>query len=111
MDKAQAAKRIRNLRDEIKAHQVEITELVAEHFSSLNVGESLAAGRYIVQATPNVRFDPALAAKVLTPEEFSAILESVPSSKKAKEMLSPARYAETQKKFQPTIGVVDMEEE
>lgn len=111
MDSAQAARRIRSLREEIKSHELEIKELIAGHFSGLNVGESEVAGQYVVRASPNVRFDPSLARKELTEEEFSSILETVPSSKKAKELLAPATYAKLQRQFQPTIKVVDPEEE
>jgi len=111
VDKAQAAKRIRALRAEIKSHEIEVKDLISTHFSSLHEGESENAGRYIVKATPNVRFDPALARKVLTEEEFESILETAPSSKKAKELLAPVKYAMLQKTFQPTIKIVDPEEE
>lgn len=105
MDAEQAARRIKALRDEIKADEEEVKELIAEHFSHLSEGKSEVVGEYVVEARPVVRFDVPTALKLLTEEEIKRISVTKPDSKLAKEFLSPEEYALVQKHFAPSIRV------
>ena len=88
-------RRIYDLRAQIKAYETEVKELIA----SLGIeGEQKdAVGPYIVQVTETKRFDPATAKNNLSAAKFKAICESVPTTRKAKEVLGSIDYAKTQK--------------
>lgn len=66
-------------------------------------GEGLHSdGEYVVDVKPRVRFDAATAKKVLTEPIYNAILESKPSSRLAKRVLTGYEYEECQKQ----VGVI-----
>lgn len=100
-----AAHRVYVLLEQKAEIEAEVKELKAEFFSSLPVGESLEAGEFKVSAQRNARFDPTLAAQVLTPTQFASILKTVPDGKLAKENLSPKDYRKAQREFDPKISV------
>lgn len=105
MDAEQAARRIKALRDEIKADEEEVKELIAEHFSHLSEGKSEVLGDYVVEARPVVRFDVPTALKLLTKDEIERISISKPDSKLAKALLPPDEYLMCQRHFSPSIRV------
>lgn len=105
MDAEQAARRIKALRDEIKADEEEVKELIAEHFSHLSEGKSEVLGDYVVEARPVVRFSVPLAYKILTEKEIERISVTKPDSKLAKEFLDPETYQSLQAHFSPSIRV------
>lgn len=110
MNQEQAAKRIRALRQEIKSHEQEVKDLIAEHFSSFKVGEGQAFGRFSVKALPNTRFDPAKAARVLDADMLRSVSVTKPDSTKAKALLDPVVYALCQAEYAPKIQVELIEE-
>ena len=105
MNREQAARRIKALRDQVKANEEEVKELIAEHFSHLAEGKSEVLGEYVVEARPVVRFDIPTALKLLTKEEIERISVTKPDSKLAKEFLSPEEYGLCQRHYQPSIRV------
>lgn len=72
---------------------------------------SYPAGKFILQVTPTVRFDPALAERVLTKKEFASILKTKPDSALAKAMLGPDTYKATQKVYGQTRKIIPVEDE
>ena len=111
MNRTQAARRIRNLRDSIKEQEAEVKELISEHFSYIGEGDVEVHGDYIVRGVPTVRFDPGLARKILDSATLDLISETVPSSKKAKENLAPNVYQSLQKHHAPSVRVILPEED
>lgn len=66
-------------------------------------GEGLHSdGEYVVDVKPRVRFDAATAKKALNENIYNAILESKPSARLAKKMLTGYEYEECQKQ----VGVI-----
>ena len=104
MDKAQAAQRIYLLQQNIKALESEVATLKQKHFGNLEI-DNYTEGDFLVSVQRNARFDAALATKVLTDAEYWSIVETVPTSSKAKNVLSPARYRQCQKESTPKVVI------
>lgn len=104
MTPEQIAQRIYLLEQQKKEIETEISDL-KDNFRTLEVGTKEALGPFQVSVQRNARFDPTLAAKVLTPTQYASILSTVPDSKKAKEVLPPKDYHRAQKESAPKIVV------
>lgn len=100
-DKAIA--RIGMLRASIKAQEDEVKDIIAS-LGDLEPGKSVHAG-WIMETRPTVRFDPAIAKRVLTPTQYDSILAIKPDSKLAKAVLDAEDYARTQKIYGTTVSV------
>lgn len=96
MDSIQAAKRVYTLRKAAKEMLEEASALAEEHFSGRQQ-DTYVEGDLRVKVQRNARFNAAVAKQVLTPEQYEAILDIVPSGTLAKEVLPPAVYRLTQK--------------
>ena len=96
-------RRIYNLRSQIKTYEAEIKDLIA----SLGVDREGkdAVGDFIVATRPTVRFDAATARANLSAAQFKKICETVPTSKRAKEVLGSEDYAKTQKTSGWTVSI------
>lgn len=85
------------LRLEIKAMEQEVKDILGRH--TFSAAETVATPDYLVKIARTVRFDPATAEANLTQEELAATLVTKPDSARAKQVLSPERYARTQREF------------
>lgn len=82
----------RDYAQQIKAWKAEREDLTA----SLDLG-LVAEGDLVAEVKETVRFDAATAEANLSPELFNSILESKPSARLAKQMLTGYEYAECQR--------------
>ncbi|UPU15884.1 hypothetical protein [Stenotrophomonas virus Jojan60] len=73
--------------------------------------DNYTAGDFLIQVQRNARFDAALAAQVLTEDEFDQVLVTKPDSARAKDVLSPARYRACQKESAPKVIVTLLPDE
>lgn len=69
--------------------------------------DDYVAGRWTLKVYPTRKFDPATAEANLTDEELASIIKPVPNSTLAKRVLSPERYAQTQRTYGMTRQVVE----
>lgn len=73
--------------------------------------DNYVAGHWILKVQPNKRFDPVIAKKNLTPEQYEAILIPTPNSTLAKRVLSGDDYALAQREYAPKRTIVAVEDE
>ena len=104
MNKAQAAQRIYLLQQNIKALESEVATLKQKHFGNLEI-DNYTEGDFLVSVQRNARFDPALATKVLSVEEYAQVLTTKPDATLAKDVLSPARFRQCQKESTPKVVI------
>lgn len=106
----QAAQQILLLRQQARDFEAQAQELAREFFGERALGD-YAEGNFKVSVQRNARFDPSLAKQVLSDEQFQEILVTKPDSAKAKDILPPALYRQTQKESAPKVTVTLMPEE
>lgn len=87
--------RIWMLRQQKKSVEADLADALAELAASKP--ERTSVGGLIVNITETKRFDPATAKANLTPEQFEAICETVPTTAQAKRVLGSDDYAKTQR--------------
>lgn len=97
------------LKAQAKELEIEANELL-DSLGDLPI-DNYVAGRYILKVQPNRRFDPVVAKKNLTPEQYEAILVPTPNSTVAKRLLSGDDYAKAQREYAPKRTIVSVEDE
>jgi hypothetical protein len=101
MNSQEIAERIFMLRQAAKDMNAEADALARQNFSG-RPQDTYEEGKFKVVVGRNARFDPnlvkkALAAGEITQEQYEAMLETKPSSAKAKEILPPVVYRSLQR--------------
>lgn len=102
-------RRVYMLRKQAKACEDEAKEILERY--TFERDEAFSAGDFIVRVNRTRRFDPALAKKVLHPDDYSRILVTAPSSTRAKQELSAEMYALSQKEFGWTVKVEEAKDD
>lgn len=106
----QAAQQILLLRQQAKEFEAQADALATEFFRKRELGDYVE-GDFKVSVQRNARFDAGLAKQVLSEEQFAEILVTRPDSNKAKEVLPPVLYRQTQKEGAPKVSVTMFEED
>jgi len=91
-----------------KELEIEATELL-DSLGDLPI-DNYVAGHWILKVQPNRRFDPVIAKKNLTEEQYEAILVPTPNSTVAKRILSGDDYALAQREYAPKRTIVPVED-
>lgn len=92
-----------NVIDQIGLLNSQIKDLEAKRdnllagLGDLKVGDRQAGERYVLEVTPNKRFDAATAERVLSKAKFNKILKQVPDSALARKALTGEEYEACQK--------------
>lgn len=95
--------RVHDLRQAAKAYEAEAAEILARY--TWDEERAYPAGNFIAQVSRTRRFDPAIAKKVLTPEEYTSTLVTKPDSAAAKKALDPERYRAAQREYGYTVRI------
>ena len=106
----QAAQAIYLIRQQIKDLEKQASELSREFFSNRPL-DNYATQNFLISVQRNARFDPALAAEVLTDEEYEQVLVTKPDSTKAKDRLAPVRYRACQRESTPKVVITLLPDE
>lgn len=97
------------LRKQAKALEEEAKEILERY--TFERDEAFSAGDFIVRVNRTRRFDPALAKKVLTADEYAATLVTQPDSTLAKRVLPQNVYESTQKEYGWTVKVEEVRDD
>lgn len=106
---AEKIKRAYWLRQQAAAFAAQADEIL-DGIGELGTGK-YAAGEFILQVTPTVRFDAATAEENLTAVEFNNIHKRVPDAAMAKAVLGKERYKATQKVHGQTRKIIPVTDE
>lgn len=102
-------RRVYMLRKQAKACEDEAKEILERY--TFDKDEAFSAGDFIVRVNRTRRFDPALAKKVLTSDEYAATLVTKPDSTLAKKVLPQDVYESAQKEYGWTVKVEEAKDD